>query len=152
MINVRIIGADRIVTELGAVPVKARAQLKQTFKRIGYGLQAHIKNRKLEGQVLHHRSGRLTESIHPEFFSTPNEEKVSVGTNVSYAAAHEYGFHKTVQVKEYTRKDGARVKAHDVKMNLRERSFLRTSLREYYTTAVEMIDKDIARIVRSAVK
>ena len=138
MITVQVIGQDQIIAKLGRVPEAARNQLLKTFNRIGYGLQAYIQSTKLEGQYLHHRSGRLSASIHPEFVNSATEIKAVVGTNVEYARVHEYGFHGTVEVKQHQRKTPSGkmciVKAHPMTMNVAEKPFMRDSLREYYPT------------------
>ena len=65
-----------------------------------------------------------------------------VGSNVSYARAHEFGLHDTVAVKEHQRFQQVAfgkpmknprqvtVRAHTMRMNLPERSFLRSALSE----------------------
>jgi len=108
-----------------------RLALKMTGKVMG----------KLSGDVLRVRTGRLRRSIHPEWDFRQGYSGTTVGTNVEYAGIHEYGFSGSVQVKsfqrEMTRAFGkpisptqVTVRAHTRNVNMPERSFLRSTLRE----------------------
>ena len=70
-----------------------RLALKMTGKVMG----------KLSGDVLRVRTGRLRRSIHPEWDFRQGYSGATVGTNVEYAAIHEYGFSGSVQVKSFQR-------------------------------------------------
>jgi len=90
--------------------------------------------------VLKVQSGRLKRSINQRVDGA-GTDKVSgtVGTNLVYARPHEMGFSGIVNVKEHlqTRTQAfgrpispiqVSIKAHKMKMNLPERSFLRSAL------------------------
>lgn len=100
--------------------------------------------RNVTGRFLRRRTGRLANSI----MGTAGVRRDGkdfvgfVGTNVFYGKAHEFGFHGTVEVKGHTRLQTmvfgrkmanprrVNVFVHTVKMNLRERPWLRTALSE----------------------
>lgn len=105
---------------------------------------------KLSGEVLKVRSGRLRQSIFtPKIDKTPTGFIGSIGSNVKYAAIHEFGgiihipeifpknklaLHFFIGGKEIFAK---RVKAHTITMP--ERSYLRTSIAELEPQAPEII-------------
>ena len=111
--------------------------------------------RKLTGDVLKVRTGRLRRSIHPEWEFKPGYSGAVVGTNVEYAAIHEYGFKGDVQVKSFQREMNkafgrpisprtVTVKAHARNVNLPERSFLRSALLEMKPEIMDGLLKAIA--------
>ena len=93
---------------------------------------------KLSGQVLKNRSGNLRTSVHfGDITETPNGITGTVGTIREYAAAHEYG--GPYQVKEHLRMQTMawgrpmtpkQVTVKEFTMNMPQRSFLRSALRE----------------------
>ena len=108
-----------------------RLALKMTGKVMG----------KLSGDVLRVRTGRLRRSIHPEWDFKQGYSGATVGTNVEYAGIHEYGFSGSVLVKSFQREmtkafgkpispTQVTVRAHTRNINMPERSFLRSTLRE----------------------
>lgn len=131
-----------------------RERVRDTIQREGIALQRLTKE-KLSGPVLRNRTGRLRRSINFRLTETPNAIVGTVGTNVRYARAHEYGFEGTVSVREHTRTVtmafgrpidpvDAVVRAHTAHMLLPERSFLRSSLSERAPS--------IANAIREAVR
>lgn len=145
---------------LGGFPDRFAAHLFEYLKRFGVSLQARVKE-KLSDDVLRVRTGTLRRSINLALHQEPGQVSAIVGTNVEYAAAHEYGYHGMVTVKEHLRRTRTRGKTvlvgntwkhpgmgewrkirgqltggeavvheHTRMMNLPERSFLRSALRE----------------------
>jgi phage gpG-like protein len=94
-----------------------------------------VKNDKLSGQVLKVRTGRLRRSITYKLSNGDNTASATVGTNLSYGRAQEYGFVGEQSVKAFTRKtkDGktVEVRAFSRHMNLPEHSYLRSTLAEH---------------------
>ena len=157
---------DALMAHLTQFPERLATSMVKAMRRVVIGLQAHVKADKLTGQVLHVRTGTLRRSINQEVrYAGGGLIEGIVGTNVEYAAAHEYGFHGTVTVRAHVRristaskakalssssgkaatiarwvgrssknrfvKGYADVRAHTRTVNLPERSFLRTALKEY---------------------
>jgi len=123
-----------------------RLALKMTGKVMG----------KLSGDVLRVRTGRLRRSIHPEWDFRQGYSGTTVGTNVEYAGIHEYGFSGSVQVKSFQREmtkafgkpispTQVTVRAHTRNINMPERSFLRSTLREMNSEIVEGLQEAIAK-------
>jgi len=127
-----------------------RLALKMTGKVMG----------KLSGDVLRVRTGRLRRSIHPEWDFRQGYSGATVGTNVEYAAIHEYGFSGSVQVKSFQREmtkafgkpispTQVTVRAHTRNVNMPERSFLRSTLREMKSEIEEGLQKAIAKELKA---
>lgn len=125
-------------------------QIRTTIKKLTFKLQAKIKNDKLTGQVLNVRTGRLRRSINAEFQELGDGLiQGLVGTNVPYAKIHEFGFNGEQQVKEYMQKRKqvfgrmlkdpiqVTIRAHVRKINLPERSFMRSALEELRPEIIE---------------
>lgn len=102
MIKVSIVGDRETVLKLERAPGLIKARVDRTVIGLGLELEAYVKARKLSGQVLKVRTGRLRSSIsqgsamqagdsRSGFRSTPNTAVYTVGTNVKYGAAWEHG-------------------------------------------------------------
>lgn len=140
MITGQVTGGSRVSNKLRGVTPAIRSALESRIQRLTISLQRHVVQDKLQGQVLNVRTGRLQRSIQQAMTSTDTDITGVVSTNVSYAAAHEYGYSGTVNVKEHlrtiTQAFGKSLKepvtfsvgAHSAKMNMPERSFLRSAL------------------------
>lgn len=143
MIKGQIVGGEELVSRLTAMPERLRGQLKTTIQRLTLNLLRDVKSGKLTGQVLNVRSGRLRRSINQRVEENGTSIFGVVGTNVEYARAHEYGFKGVVSVKSHMRKTkrggSAYVSAHNRRMNLPERSFLRSALADSKVTIREQI-------------
>lgn len=136
---------------------KLHLSVRSAVDRLSIELQTLVK-KKLSGEVLHNRTGTLRRSINRVIVDTPARIEAQVGTNVVYAAIHEYGFDGEVNVREHVRRlyaegteklsgashGGIRswkrvqgqmrgettVKAHSRHVKMPERSYLRSSLKE----------------------
>lgn len=146
---------EALIATLRGYPQRLVDRLFLALQRVTIKLQAHVKEDKLTGQVLHVRTGTLRRSINRRVWVGSNSINGAVGTNVEYAAAHEFGFRGVVTVKEHVRRIFAAkrtssrkrqllgvttVRAHTAHLNLPERSFLRSALRElqeYVTTEIK---------------
>ena len=142
MIKGSIVGGTELTTRVKGFDPKLRSALTKIITRLTVKLLRNVKADKLTGQALNVRSGRLRRSINMRIDGA-DTAKVSgaVGTNLRYGRAHEYGFSGTVSVKESMRMvkqafgrsitpTQVTVRAHSMKMNLPERSFLRSALAE----------------------
>lgn len=134
-----VTGDAEVIQHLRAIPAKARQELTLTVRRLAIDLQRYVKQDKLSGQVLRNRTGTLRRSITNKVISAPDGVRAQVGTNVAYARVHEYGFNGTEAIKEHLRKVKmafgrpidevvVNVRAHSRRVNIKERSFLRSSL------------------------
>ncbi len=151
------IRAEAVKAKFAGASKKLHDAVLHAVTGLSIELQALVK-RKLTGEVLHVRTGTLRRSINRVVVDHEGQIRAQIGTNVVYAAAHEYGFQGIVQIRAYIRKTyapgstvlskggrrgirtwirkrgeqtgEAHVKSHARKMNIPERSFLRSSLRE----------------------
>lgn len=159
------IKGDRdVIADLRRFDAAARGEIQKGIGRIALKLMTRVKAQKLTGQVLNVRTGRLRRSITQRVESSADEISGIVGTNVDYAAIHEYGFKGAVSVKQHLRlvKQAfgrplkspvwATVHAHSKNVNLPERSFLRSALADLKASgAIEAeIDAAIARAIGGA--
>ena len=153
MITAKLVGSEKLVRRVEFMPQRLHDELKRYIKAFTLQLTAKVKADKLSGQVLNVRTGRLRRSIHPEVIESPGRITGIVGTNVVYAGRHEFG--GTVQVKEHLRTikqawgrplkepKTITVKAHNV--NVKERSFLRSSLKEMEDQFYQGVDSAVRR-------
>lgn len=159
MITARLVGDRELILKLQAAPGRIREALRAAITREAIALTRYVKEEKLSGQVLNTRSGTLRRKINYQI--TDNETQItgSVGVKLAYAAAHEFGFNGTVSVRDYVRHVNSRnirgslgdskrgqvasgiafVHAHERRMHLPERSYLRSSLRENAATIREQL-------------
>ena len=149
------INAESLLARLRGYTPRLYANLFHTITRLAITVQAAVKDTKLSGQVLHVRTGTLRRSINQEVKATPGSIMGIVGTNVPYGAVHEFGFKGVVTVREHLRRvrEGTRtfssiVRAHPRAVNLPERSFLRSSLKDLEA----QIKKDIGDAALQALR
>jgi phage gpG-like protein len=93
--------------------------------------------------ILTSRTGTLRRSIAVDRTDVPRS--VSVGTHLVYGEVHELGWSGTQNVKAYTRRDGARVKAHSRKMDFPPRPFLKPALEDSVNRITDFFEKELDR-------
>lgn len=137
------VDTSRLDAKLRRVPKQVEASVLRAVRRLAINLQGYVKDQKLSGQVLHTRTGTLRRSINQEVTQSGSSIRGVVGTNVSYGRIHEYGFQGTVDVKAHLRTITQafgrplsspvtqNVRAHTMTVNLPERSFLRSALKDF---------------------
>ena len=124
--------------------------VKQEVSRLAVELQNKVKSEKLNGSVLHRRTGTLMRSIDQRVTEESSGIFGYVGTNLRYGIAHEFGVNESVTVRAHTRiitqafgrtidPTTVNVRSFSRNMHLPERSFLRTSLREFSDTVRDRI-------------
>ena len=140
MIKGTIIGSEQIIAKFERMQAQAMPKLQERIARIVIKLQTRVVANKLSGQVLKVRTGTLRRSIHNDVITTGSSVTGIVGTNLEYAAFHEYGFQGTQNVKEHLRTikqafgkplkspKKITVSAHARQVNYPEHSFLRSAL------------------------
>lgn len=153
MAQIEVVGMEEVVASFDRMPAKLHNELLKAITVLALQLESHVKQDKLEGQVLNHITGRLQGSIHSETTDNGNSIIGRVySSGCDYAAIHEYGFQGTESVREHIRThvfgrevDPFVVPAHMRQMNMPERSFLRSSLHDFEEKIVESIEDAIAR-------
>lgn len=143
MIKATVVGSERINVKLENMPGNVTMSVAKRIQIVLFKLEGNVKSKKLTDQALRVRTNRLRSSIHASDVAvTADKVSGTVGTNVIYAAPHEYGFSGPVSVKEHLRQVKkvfghqlknpmtVKVSAFTRQMNLPERSFLRSQMRE----------------------
>jgi phage gpG-like protein len=139
VISADLLGDKTALDRLRAMPDAARSGLARAIAKLGIDLQNNVQQDKLSGQVLKVRSGSLKSSIDVETDQSGTAITATVFTDLDYAAAQEYGFSGTVNVRASLRQikeafgrpiaaKSVNVRAYSRRMNLPERSFLRSAL------------------------
>jgi hypothetical protein len=163
MIYVEIVGAEQVRAKFEALPAGVKERLSATVRRLAIDLQRHVVADKLSGQVLKNRTGTLRRSINQHVEESGTSVTGIVGADMNearYARAHEYGFHGTVEVRAHmrtvTQAFGRRLKnprqamvqAYSMRMNLAERSYLRSSLRDMRQTIIDNFRESLDEAMR----
>lgn len=160
MIKAWILDSDRVVARLGSQPEVIKGALKESIGRLTLALLVKAKE-KLSDQVLHVRTGRLRRSVTSRLDESGNTVTGVVGTNVSYAARHEYGFTGTENVKQHLRMckqafgrplknpHEITVKAFSRHVNYPAHSFLRSALQELQPEVKREIESAMNRAMKS---
>lgn len=97
MITAKVIGTQEVIDKLKRFYPSLREELRahaQKFmvKTINYIVTEKLSAPEGPSKFLHHRSGTLIESIGPGRGSSVDDEgNVTIGTNLEYAAIHEFG-------------------------------------------------------------
>lgn len=156
MLRMQWLGSERLIGVLQNMDGNIGREVAASIGVLTLRLQRRVKSPNLSGKVLNKRTGTLARSI--DQFVEQRGGRISgvVNTNVAYGRAHEYGFSGTVSVRAHLRQMThvfgnvlpepmtVLVRAHNRKMNLPERSFLRSALRE--------MQPEIAAEIRTAVE
>lgn len=144
------IRSEALVAALLGYAPRLVDRLQKALQRLAIDIQSAVKGQKLSGQVLHVRTGTLRRSINQAVETRSDGVWAIVGTPVVYARVHEYGFQGTEAVRAHLRTirqvwgrpispKQIEVSAHARRVNLPERSFLRSTLRDFETRAKEAI-------------
>lgn len=158
-LDVRFIGDQNVVANLKGMGPKVVAAGTRSITRSTLKVLARAKV-KVSGEVLKNRTGTLRRAINSRVVSTGSGVVGTVGIKLRYAAAHEFGCQKTVSVPAHLRMMNVawgrpvanphkiNVSAHKMKMNLPERSFLRSSLKDLRSDIVADLRDSVAKAVR----
>ena len=141
MITARLVGDDVVLEWLRGASDAVASGIAQAITQLGIELQRHIQDDELSGQMLAVRSGSLKSSIDLQIDQDSEGISVTVYSDSKYAAAHEYGFAGTVDVKASLRRiteafgrpiseKTINVRAYQRRMELPERSFMRSALED----------------------
>jgi phage gpG-like protein len=103
---------DALMAHLTQYPERLATSVVRVMNRLTIMVQARVKE-KLSGEVLHVQTGTLRRSINQEVRASGSAGMIEgiVGTNVEYAAAHEYGFDGTVSVRAHVRRISTAIKS-----------------------------------------
>ena len=137
MIRAEIIGDEAVIASLGAIPDRVTGLVRAAVEAEAIALTAYVKEQKLSGQVLRNITGTLRRRTN---YAMTGDLSASVGTNLVYAAIHEYGGQTRAHIIEAKNAKALafqmggdtiiRKLVHHPGSRMPERSFLRSSLRE----------------------
>lgn len=155
MIELYVSGQAEVMGRLQRLSARLPAEMKVGMERLTVKLQNSVKSDKLSGQVLKVRTGRLRNSIARDVMADGATVTGMVSTPVVYARPHEYGFEGTVTVREHMRTvkqafgrsiapREVTVRQHDMRMNLPERSFLRSALADLDNSGTILAEMEAA--------
>ena len=141
MITAYLVGDVQLLERLRALPDAINSGLLRGITQLGIELQRHVQQDKLSGQVLRSRTGSLRSSIGLRVDQSGGAVTASVFTDSRYAGAQEYGFTGTISVRASLRRirdafgrpiagKTISVRAYDRRIDLPERSFLRSALED----------------------
>ena len=156
MITAYLIGDEQAVERLRALPEAVNSRLLHLIRQLGIELQLAVQQDKLSGQVLRSRSGSLKSSIGVKVDQSGGTITASVFSESQYAGAQEYGFAGTVSVRASLRRmteafgrpiaeKMISVRAYDRRMDLPERSFLRSALDDMTPAIREEVEAALAQ-------
>ena len=158
-LDVRFIGGTSIVANLKNMNDQIVRAGIASIKRSTMKVLARAKQ-KVSGEVLKNRTGTLRRAINSRFVEGGDQFAGIVGIKLRYAAAHEFGCHDVVNVPAHLRMMnvawGRPVKeprqimvgTHPMRMNLPERSFLRSSLKDLQSDIVADLRASVTKAVK----
>jgi|SRR5215467_2285405 len=141
MITAHLVDDDTVLAWLRDTPDAIASGIARAITRLGIELQRRIQEDELSGQILAARSGSLRSSIDLQIDEDSGAISATVVSDNEYAHVHEYGFAGTVNVRAYLRRiteafgrpiaeKTINVRAYGRRMELPERSFLRSALED----------------------
>jgi hypothetical protein len=155
VITAYLVGSEQVVERLRALPEAVSSRLLRAITQLGIELQRNVQQDKLSGQVLRSRTGSLKSSIDLRVDQSAGALTASVFSDSRYADAQEYGFAGTVSVRASLRRireafgrpiaeKTISVRAYDRRMDLPERSFLRSALEDMTPTIRDEVEAALA--------
>jgi phage gpG-like protein len=153
VITVQLIGDNRPVAKLEAMPGRVHDGLARAVPRLGFELQHKVRADTPWGQVLKVRTGSLRSSINMQLEGSATEVAATIGTNIQYARRHEYGHSWLVEAKSvkplrFTVGDQTMFRRRVTHPPLPERSFLRSALAEMAPSIAEGLHEAVAEAIR----
>jgi hypothetical protein len=139
VISAELLGDGPALDRLRGLPSAVNEGLARAIAKLGIALQSSVRQDKLSGEVLKVRSGGLKSSIDVEIDKSGAGVTATVFSDLDYAAAQEYGFLGTVNVRASLRlikqafghpiaTKTVSVRAHSRQTDLPARSFLQSAL------------------------
>jgi hypothetical protein len=154
-----LVGDTVALGRLSEMRGAANQGIARAIARLGVDLQNNVQQNKLSGQVLQVRSGSLRESIAVRIDQSDTAVCATVSSDLDYAAAQENGFTGTVNVRTSLRQikeafghpivaKTISVGVHSRRMDLPQRSFLRSALDEM----TQDVSASIGNVLREALR
>ena len=159
MIRGVLVGDDKLKAWMATRYPEMEKGVQTSMARLVISLARKIKEEKLSGQVLKNQTGRLRRSITPNIRGMGTQIVGEVGTNVEYAAIHEYGG-KTPPHEILPKRGRALAfmmggkqvivrKVNHPGSKMPERSFMRTALKEMEPEIRASFENAISQVIRA---
>jgi phage gpG-like protein len=141
VIAAHIVGDGEVLARLRAIPDAVNNGIARAITKLGIDLQSKVQHDALSGQVLAVRSGALKSSTDLRIDQSATAIAATIFSSSAYAGVHEFGFAGTVDVRASLRnikeafgrpisERTIQVRAYRRRMDLPERSFLRSAMEE----------------------
>jgi hypothetical protein len=163
MIGLEITGSEQVIAKLGEMTGKIRIAASSSLDMWATELAGYIRLEKLKGQVLNKVTGHLSDSVRPiktgEFSTATTISAGSMaGDGVPYAKIHEYGMQRNIVVSAFHRMQTMAwgkpitpvevlVNQHSSYINMPERSYMRSSLREEAPQGIEALKQAVREAI-----
>jgi len=158
VITAYLAGDEQLLERLRALPDVFNSGLVRSITQLGIDLQRNVQQDKLGGHVLRSRTGALKSNIDLRVDQGARSVTTSVFTDLRYGAAQEYGFAGTVSVGASLRRireafgrpiaeKTISVRAFNRRMDLPERSFLRSALEDMTPAIRKGVEAALAEAV-----
>jgi hypothetical protein len=158
VITAYLLGDEQLLERLRALPDAINSGLLRGITQLGIELQSDVQQDKLSGQALKSRTGSLKSSIDLRVDQSGGAITASVYSDSRYAGVQEYGFAGTVSVRASLRRireafgrpiaeKTISVRAYDRRMDLPERSFLRSALEDMTPAIRDEVEAALAEAV-----
>lgn len=162
-IDVKVEGVDATVRTLDGVAALSVIETRRAIGRLILQLQKKVVREKLTGQVLKVKHGTLRRSIDVGVADRGSAVEGSVGTNVKYAAIHEFGGRTAAHEIKARKAKALRFQLASGAAQFRksvmhpgskmpERSFLRSALREMDGAIREEFEQAIGSVINQAAR
>jgi phage gpG-like protein len=157
VIAVQLVGSDRLPGRLRELLAEANSGLVRAITELTIELQRRVQD-KLSGEVLSSSSGSLKSNIGFRVDQHSASVTGAVFSDNAYARVHEYGFAGTVNVKASLRRiteafgrpitgKTIEVKGHTRRVDLPERSFLRSALEDMTPAIRDAVEEALRETV-----
>lgn len=141
--EVRVTGLAALAVSHEARAKAIRSRIVAAMRAVGIDLVRRVRRDYLTGRALRVQTGRLRNSINARTEDSGSAIVTTVGTPVVYGRVWELGFEGTVGVRLHMRrvseKAVTKVRAHQRRIRLAPRPFLRPALEDAREGAVERI-------------
>ena len=148
MITTKIEGVPELMRRIKDAVPKIESGVQKEIVRLALKMTGNVM-KKLSGDVLKVRTGRLRRSIHPEWEFRAGYSGAAVGTNVEYAAIHEFG---GVITRQSWSNLSTKRTFHARSFKMPERSFLRSALNEMKPEITDGLQKAVEKELKAVTK
>jgi phage gpG-like protein len=156
MLILNISGADLVADKFTSLPAAVTGRVALALGAALPGLQAAAASN------IHSRSGRLAASLNTFLEQDDTGAVATLGSDLPYAGAQEYGYQGTVTVRQYVEartiafgrpiRAGVAVvtvRAHVMRMNIPGQSYLRDALADDADSILDQLNDAVAEAIES---